>query len=299
MEARVRPQTRAVYRAVLLQFLAWVAEEALAICSPDSLDDALVEYAEQRRTTRSRFECLVSAVRFFLPRLPRMAAARATMDGWARLQPCRHTAPMLRVFALALAMRLAALGCPEAGALLIVQQVLLLRPGEALQLRVCDVTLPEFAPVYTGPPRLYCALGAGPWGTKVNRRQVVSTLDPIAVQAARRLFLDAQASGRARLVGFDYQAYRQRLAAAADQLGWADLHFRPHSPRAGGATQLLFDGVPFPEIQRQGRWAVEQSCRRYLDAAFALAAGMSARATVFLPLLRMQTLPGVLGAVVD
>jgi len=296
MEARVRPQTRATYRAVVLPFLGWIAEEALCVASPDSLDDALVEYAEQGRITRSRFETLVSAVKFFLPRLPPLACARATIDGWARLTPCRHTPPMLRVFALALAVRLAALGWPACGSLLILQHVLLLRPGEALQLRPADVTLPEHAPVYTGPRRLYCSLGAGPWGTKVNRQEVVQTMDPLAVQAARRLVLDAQASGQARLVAFDYQAYRHRLAIAAEQLGWTDLRFRPHSPRAGGATQMLFDGESFANIQRAGRWAAEQSCRRYLDAAFALAASMNAHAQAYLALLRMQTLPHGLGA---
>ena len=293
MEARVRPQTRNVYRKALSLFLAWVETDAVFISSPNSLDDALVEYAELRMVTRSSFETLFSAVKFYLPRLPKMAAARATLDGWARLEPCRHTVPMLRVFALALGIRLAGLGWSSCGSLLILQQVLLLRPGEALKLRVEDVTLPEDAPVYTGPRRLYLALGAGAWGTKVNRREVVQTLDVLAVQAARRLVRDARGP---QLVTFDYQTYRQRLAFAADQLNWGDLGFRPHSPRAGGATQMLFDGEAFSTIQRAGRWAAEQSCRRYLDAAFALAASISSRAADFLPLLRMSALPVTLGA---
>jgi len=97
------------------------------------------------------------------------------------------------------------------------------------------------------------------------------------------------------LCNFSFETFRRRLARAAKELGWEDLHFTPHSIRAGGATQKLLDGVPFAQLQEAGRWSSPQSCKVYLDAVFALAASTTARAKPFLPLLALPSLPPALG----
>jgi len=153
--------------------------------------------------------------------------------------------------------------------------------------------LPEDAPVFAGARKLFVALGPTPWGTKVNRRQVVSTADPFAIAAARALVKHAPAARR--VCTWSYETHRRRLQKACKALGFEDLVFTPHSMRAGGATQMLMDGFPFDSIQQAGRWGSPQSCKIYLDAVYALAAGTASRAKAFLPLLALPALPPALG----
>lgn len=254
-------------------------------------------YAELRKTTRSGFSTLLSAVAFFLPRVRgALPCAHATLNGWEHLEPVSHTMPMLRVFALAIAVRLAAMSFATTGSALILGQILLLRPSELLALQIGDVTLPEHAPVFVGERKLFVNLGRTPWGTKVNRRQVVSTSDPVAIEAARALVAAAGPDGR--LCNFSYATFRTRLQKACQELGLTDLAFTPHSMRAGGATQLLMEGFACEKIQAAGRWASPKSCKIYLDAVFALAQSTSARARRFLPLLALPHLPPALGRAV-
>lgn len=49
-------------------------------------------------------------------------------------------------------------------------------------------------------------------------------------------------------------------------LGWAKMHFVPHSMRYGGAVYDL--GVPnllIADIQHRGRWATYESCDSYVS----------------------------------
>ena len=293
LESRVRPATLATYKGHATKFLEFCALYAVPLRDHAELDDTLVAYAELQRTTRAGFSTLLCAVAFFSPRLPKLAAAHAALKGWSRLTPTKHTMPMLRVFTLAIAIRLAALGWADAGSGLIVQHVLLLRPSELLALRREDVLLPEEAPVYAGARKLFLTLGTPAWGTKVGRRQVVSTADPLAISAMRRLVAHKQ---RGQLVfDFTYDQYRRRLMSAASELGLAALSYSPHSPRAGGATQLFIDGSSVPAIQESGRWASALTCKVYIDGAVALATTTAVYAQPYLPLLSLRTLPPALG----
>ena len=296
-EGRVRPATLKGYKRVLLDFLSWARVTGMVISDPESLDDACVVYAELRRVGRSAFSKLLAAILFFMPRMHgHLWAARATLIGWSRLEPTQHTTPMLRVFVLALAVRLSAMGYPELGSGVLLGHTLLLRPSELIGLKVSDITLPEHAPT-TGASRLFVSLGPTPWGTKVNRRQVVSTVDVFAAAAARALVRRATAAGRVQLLPACYETFRRRFRDACAALGWGASGFAPHSLRAGGATQMLMNGRPFEDIQAAGRWAAAQSCKVYLDGVYALAAATTAQARPFLPLLSLRTLPPELGSV--
>ena len=58
-------------------------------------------------------------------------------------------------------------------------------------------------------------------------------------------------------------------AVTPKDLGLQELHYTPHSPRAGWATQLRLSGTPFSEIQERGRWKNASTLRVYLDAVAA------------------------------
>ena len=72
-----------------------------------------------------------------------------------------------------------------------------------------------------------------------------------------------------KLTNLDYPRYKNILDKAVKDLGFQDLHFTPHSPWAGWATQLRLSGVPFTEIQERGRWKNASTLRIYLDAVAA------------------------------
>ena len=44
----------------------------------------------------------------------------------------------------------------------------------------------------------------------------------------------------------------------------------PHSLRAGGATQEMLEGRSIAEIQFDGRWESQATCRGYVDIVFAI-----------------------------
>ena len=59
-------------------------------------------------------------------------------------------------------------------------------------------------------------------------------------------------------------SYNKILKRVEAILG-TDFGFTPHSPRAGFATDGVIGGVPFAELQEQGRWVSPPSLRRYID----------------------------------
>ena len=79
------------------------------------------------------------------------------------------------------------------------------------------------------------------------------------------------------LIGYSYAQYRRLLSRATEKAGLESLHFTPHSPRSGFATELFAQGVPFERIKSLGRWVSDQSLRTYLDVVTAASIAVSLR----------------------
>ena len=67
------------------------------------------------------------------------------------------------------------------------------------------------------------------------------------------------------LIGHSYAQYRRILGRTCDRIGLRDLHFTPHSPRSGFATELFAQGAPFDRI------------KALVDAGVGLLSGVSRR----------------------
>lgn len=294
LRCRVREATYQRYHNVVVPFLVWVMERGYMLSTAPDLDRALVHYAHSGAVTRSVFTTVIAAVLFFLPGLGHnLHCARETLKGWIRFLPTKHKAPMLFVFVVALAANLVELGFPRCAAGVIVQYGGFLRPGELVRLRPGDAILPEAgvtAHVAKSSAALL-ALGTSARGTKVNRQQVAKVRHPWAIAALR--WLKRTATGP-QLVGVTYAQYRTAFQHAADRALFrqAGLHFTPHCPRAGAATQGSLEGATIPDLKDAGRWGSEQSLKIYLDIATAMAARTLELATPYQRLLEDMTLVG-------
>ena len=120
----------------------------------------------------------------------------------------------------------------------------------------------------------------------MNRQQVAKVRHPWAIAALRWLKCTAQPGQR--LVGVSYAEYRRVLRKASADAGFTaqGLHFTPHCPRAGAATQGSLDGRSVQDLMDDGRWGNEQSLKVYLDVATATAARTLHLADAYKPLLR-------------
>jgi len=287
LTARVRPATLLRYQQIVHRFVTWFATVGVyaigAALTEEDLDTALLYYAHSGAVRRAEFGQLISAVRFFLPRVASLAMAFQAHRGWVFTHRPTHKVPLLWVFSLALAQAAVQFGEPRIAASFLVQFGAFLRPGELLNLRAEECTLPENSPAFAGKPSCTLLLGDARYGTKVNRRQVARLSNPWSV-AALRFLLATRPASQALVLGCTSTQYRTALQRAAKRLGLT-FAVSPHCFRAGAATQAKLDGLAVPSIMESGRWASEQSLKVYLDIAMALASQTLHAADRYLPLL--------------
>ena len=288
-ELRVREKTLVRYRTVLMGFVIFLMQHQWDPMTSDDLDDALTLYGDSMLVGRGEYGTLLSAVRFFLPRVKRdLDLSSATLSGWQAVQPISHTTPMMWVFVLAIGRALGLLGLCVLASALIVQFEAYLRPSEILGLTKDRVFLPEFCPAFLGGG-CFIVLGEPEVGTKVNRQQFVQLRRPLAIAALRALFYLAAPGGR--LVPYTYSQYSRGLKDAIVRLNLSHLNFSVGSPRPGSATQDILDGKLFSYAQNRGRWKHEKTCCIYLDVASALALQTTSAAQPFFHLVHNPVLP--------
>jgi hypothetical protein len=83
---------------------------------------------------------------------------------------------------------------------------------------------------------------------------------------------------------FTTDRYRRRLEKVEVLYGLL-LGMRPHSPRAGFATDRKRAGVVDSKTRGDGRWVSESSYKIYLDVVAALSAEIDAQARAYGPLI--------------
>ena len=268
-DARVLPATRLSYQVALNRFVTWCALQSLIVRNEWHLDGLLIDFAECVCEKRGELALLISALGFFYPRLKgALCMVIQYKRGWELGEGVVHTTPMLKVFVFAFARAFVQALRAKMAVGLLVQFDGLLRAGEMLSLRRKDIVLPEFQP-HLPNPKAFVLLGFSR-STKVRRQQVAKISDPYVIAALRYVYVAAK-SPTEKLFPFTYAQYYEALAATTTLLGLEGLRYTPHSPRAGKATQMSLEEVPFPTIQEDGRWASATSLRIYLDRAAALA----------------------------
>ena len=110
--------------------------------------------------------------------------------------------------------------------------------------------------------------------------------------AALRFLLATIPAGHDFVVGLTYAQYLDLFNQVCATFAAAGIFFKPHSPRAGAATQGRLDGLSDTELRVRGRWASARTLRIYLDVATALAAPTMRAAGPFSFLLQNPRLIG-------
>ena len=270
-KARIKPITMKEYKRQTARFVNWLDGRGYAWDEFWELDLFIVFYKQSNLAAVSKgdFQTLVAAIEFAMPPVKgHLAWTHAALEGWGVAEGVRHTIPLPDPLMLVIAATWWTAGRPRIGMGIAIQKRTGLRPSELLALRARDILLPEDIPGHHYRSGLL-SLGTRT-GTKSKRVQ--STVLPegsLELEMARRLRQGLQPDDLV-FGGFGYSQMASLLKVTCE------LHhllpFRPHSPRAGFATDAHLAGWEFSRIRESLRQQNDKSLRIYLDAVAAYAA---------------------------
>jgi len=140
----------------------------------------------------------------------------------------------------------------------------MLRPGELIRLRLCDLRLPHMD---TSELVMVVALASPKNKAHMGRNQYATVSDSATVQYFRWFLTGLQSEvllwpyGRARFAAM--------LCYILGILGLSDVGITPASFRPGGCTYYHMCGVSIADLKYRGRWAHEGSMAVYMQEAMA------------------------------
>jgi hypothetical protein len=190
--------------------------------------------------------------------------ARRGLKGWAKRYPSVPWPPVTWPVAVAVAVRMATNGSPAGGLGVLLAFDCLLRVGELVALRACDVVESGDKRVGGGFDGMWLRLAR----TKTGDNKSVRVRSEAVRVLVRRAI--AGMPGNNRLYPFTVSTFRRDFKVAAAQLGVSS-DVVVHSLRHGGATHLFTEAkLDIAAIAEHGRWASVDSARHYLQACRAL-----------------------------
>ena len=268
-------KTVKLYQREVRDFVGWLEQLQRQPVESHEFDDALTSYMRlsrcpmlgKGRLTRPRAEHLVAGMERVLPRLKgKLSYTRQLLRDWGKTDPVNHTTAEPWEVSLAVGNHLGAMGFPRVGCLHVLQACTGMRPSELLGLRREDLRPTWLSP--TGAPQTATiSLGTRGRPTKAKRAQWISlspTEDPVGCYLIAAFYLGTRPGEKLSAVETPTE-YNRLLALACKAWNISDLHITGHSARAGWATRLRQQGVPFPEVKEKGRWTQDTSLRTYLD----------------------------------
>jgi len=270
IEASLQPSTLSRYRDAVFQFLDWCTENNYDATTTEELDDLLTDYLHELyednggvgKTTASH---TIFGLLKYLPRCSgHLPTAMASLQGWLKLRPSTSYPPLTWELAVVLACHLTSQSHLRQGVGLLLSFDCLLRVGELVGLRKCDVA-------DSGDMRL----GAEYRGTALRLRHTKTgpnqwvQVENSAVRDLLRCVVRSTVRSTDLLFPFSAASYRTKFKGACADLGLSSLYV-PHSLRHGGATRLHLLGRSLEDILMRGRWQSTKSARRYIQAGRAL-----------------------------
>lgn len=202
----------------------------------------------------------MSGLKHLRPGLSLPTSARA-LAAWDTLVPSTQHSPMPEQLMFAVVYELGRRGFGEMGLFVWLTFHCYLRATEGVNLLVSDVILP-------GPtvPSTDAAIFL-PY-SKTGRNQSVMITSTHLVSLLRKQIRGKEPDHP--VFDFSYWVVARAVKTILCDWGLGEQFSPLHSLRQGGATTDFQRGVPFPDIKVRGRWVLESTCRRYLQAAKAL-----------------------------
>ena len=137
----------------------------------------------------------------------------------------------------------------------------LLRTGEILKLRVCDIKFSRDG------RSAVIELGLTKGGLRRNQTEQI-VIDNRRTLAA--LQVAAQGKRTGDLLFPPSTTFRKRFESHVRSLGLSSTPYKPYSLRRGGATFLFRSGVAVQRIQFMGRWQNATTAKIYIEDAVAM-----------------------------
>lgn len=264
----VTAKTAARYTNAAERFVQWVTDTGDDAATAADFDALLVEYCQylfESGHGKSLAAMTLSGLLHFCPWLVHeLPMARRALKGWTKRCPSVPWPPVTWPVAVAVAVRMVINGSMAGGIGVLLAFDCLLRVGELVSLRACDIVEAGDKRVGGGFDGMWLRLARTKTGTNKSVR--------VRSEAVRVLVRRAIAGmpPTNRLYPFTVSTFRRSFKVAAAQLGVSS-DVVVHSLRHGGATHLFTEcKMDIAAIAEHGRWASVDSARHYLQACRAL-----------------------------
>ena len=145
----------------------------------------------------------------------------------------------------------------------------LLRTGEILQLRACDILV--------GKHDLIISLPNTKSGSRNNAAEMVQVDDVMTLETVREVILLRKATNNLKTPLWDYsgQAFRDKFAHHLRRFHLTNHQFRPYSMRRGGATHLFQITGSMEAAMLKGRWGSPKVAKIYIADALSYLPAMT------------------------
>ena len=253
---------------------------SFARMSPSYIDLVLTEFIavlfdKKQKPSLSVAKHAVLFLQILRPALKgKMAESWQSLRSWEELQPGNLRSPLpfpilvlMVIVCRAKAMQLAGQSQRIWLAFSVLLEVgfhCLLRPGELLNIRKQDITLPHS-----------CNFGGACVAIRLNfpknrrylgRQQFVSLHHPHVINWLSWLYFSTRRPDD-KLWGLSAATFRWYFRAIVETLGLSRFKFSPASLRAGGATFRFQTGTQVSTLRFLGRWASDKSLEHYIQLA--------------------------------
>ena len=229
------------------------------------LDEVLCEWIEAQWARGESVNFIgdaLSGLHYYWPELKgRLRLAWKLFKQWRRVEAPSRAPPITVLLVRAIVCRAVERGELDFAALIALGFHALLRTGELLALRYCDL---EF--------NLRCgvvSLEASKGGLRTGSKEAVALRDPCTLKLLDTLWACRKQFPGQKLWSSSGQAFRNQLQRYLRYFRVCHLEYKPYSLRRGGATFLLQQGVPLEAILLRGRWRSVSVARLYLEDGLA------------------------------
>ena len=257
----ITPKTRARYEQAVGRLLPFLERQS----NLSHLDDIICEWIEMqwaRGMSVNSIADTLSGLHWFWPEIRgALREAWRLFKQWRRVEAPSRAPPLTVLLVKAIISRAVQKGDLSFAVLVALAYHALLRTGEALALRFCDL---EF-----GSRCGVVSLQQSKSGLRTGSKEAVALRDRSTLQLLDTLWSCHRHFPGQRLWPHSARAFRTKLQSYFRFFRVAHFGYKGYSLRRGGATFLLQHGVPLEAILLRGRWKSISVGRLYLQDGMA------------------------------
>ena len=257
----ITEQTRLRYEKAVAQILPHL-ESQENLFDLDGILSDWVEYQWTKGEPLTLIADVLSGLHFYWPEVRgQLKQSWRLFKSWRRVEtPCRAP-PLTCELARAFIAKCVAAGNISLATLLGIGFHGLLRTGELLKLRFCDIEHNRHCGVIT--------LHQSKSGLRTGAQEAIALRDSLVLQLLETLFSVRQPHPGDLLWPHSGGSFRKEFQKLCEYFAVGHLNFKPYSLRRGGATYLLQVGLPLETILVRGRWRSLGVARLYLEDGLA------------------------------